>query len=293
MSWIPLTLISAFFLSVYDVLKKQSVRDNSVMGVLFIATLCGTLSFALFLLLQGNLGTALHITWRELGLLVTKSLTITASWTFTYYALRVLPLSVVAPIRATAPFWTLIGAMALFGEIPTGIQAAGMVAILAGYAAFSMAGRAEGIRFTRNIGILWILLGTIFGAVSTLYDKYLLQGCAIARPTFQLWLSLINTAVFGGALLVRRSGGWGRVPFRWGWSIPMVGVMLTVADWFYFAALGQQGVPISTLSLLRRLSMVLSFMAGALFFGERNFRKKIPGVVLILVGMVLLCLFNT
>ena len=111
--WVTFILISALLLALYDLAKKHSVRDNAVMPVLFTATLCGSAGFAVALAGSGGLGAALAIGSKGFWLVALKSLIVSASWVFVYYAMRALPLSIAAPIRASAPLWTLIGAIAL------------------------------------------------------------------------------------------------------------------------------------------------------------------------------------
>lgn len=288
--WIPLILFSSLFLSIYDMAKKQSVRENHVMEVLFLATASGTLFFIVMLAVSGKMGAALSITPLHLFLIAGKALLVASSWIFAYYAMRALPISIVAPIRASAPLWTLLAALILFREIPSLMQACGMGLIIIGYLCFSLAGRAEGISFARNRGVLYVFLGTILGAMSAIYDKFLLQKCAIARDPFQLWSSLFILIVLGFVWMVQRKFRLERTPFHWRWTIPWVGILLTLADWFYFAALSQDGVAISILSMIRRSSVVLSFTAGAILFHERNFKKKTPALLAILAGVFLLCL---
>jgi len=288
--WIPFILISAGLLALYDTAKKYSVRDNGVMPVLFIATGCGTLAFALFIAATGDLRTSLTISRTGFWLVLLKSLIVSASWIFIYYAMRALPLSIAAPIRASAPLWTLVGAMLLFHEIPTPIQAIGMAAIITGYWLFSMAGKAEGIRFSRSIGVFFAFAGTLLGAGSALYDKYLLRSFGLERNTMQLWFAFDLVVILGLGLLFQRAAGLQRTRFTWRWTIPLVGVLLMAADWFYFGALSEEGVAISVLSLIRRSNVVLSFIAGAALFHERNLRKKGMALIAILAGVALLCL---
>jgi bacterial/archaeal transporter family protein len=49
MSWILLSLLSAVFLGVYDLLKKVSVRDNAVVPVLFFSTIAGVVVWLPFI----------------------------------------------------------------------------------------------------------------------------------------------------------------------------------------------------------------------------------------------------
>ena len=288
--WIPFILISALLLACYDAAKKHSVRDNGVMPVLFLATASGAVAFALALAAAGHLRASLAISPSGFWLVALKSLIVSASWIFVYYAMRALPLSIVAPIRASAPLWTLFGAILLFREIPTPAQGIGMAAVLAGYWMFSAAGKAEGIRFTRHAGVFYAFAGTLLGAGSALYDKYLLRSCGLERNAMQLWFSLDLVVLLGLALFAQRAAGLQRTRFTWRWTIPAVGVLLVAADWFYFGALSEEGVAISVLSLIRRSNVVLSFAAGVLLFHERNVRKKAVALVAILAGVAILCL---
>jgi len=288
--WIPYILISALFLAFYDIAKKHSVHANAVMPVLFLATVCGSLFFALALAVTGHLRTALDISAAGFGLVLIKTVIVSASWIFVYYAMRALPISIVAPIRASAPLWTLCGAILLFHEIPTPLQAAGMATIFIGYWLFSVAGKAEGIHFTRHVGVFYAFAGTLLGAGSALYDKYLLRSCGIDRNTLQLWFAIDLVAVLGLVLLAQRVAGLQRTRFTWRWTIPVVGILLMAADWFYFGALSEEGVAISVLSLIRRSNVVISFAAGAWLFGENNLSKKAFALAAILVGVAILCL---
>ena len=288
--WVPYILISALLLAFYDIAKKHSVHGNAVMPVLFVATLCGSLFFALALAAAGGLRAALTVSSAHFGLVLLKTLLVAASWTFVYYAMRALPISIASPIRASSPLWTLLGAILLFREIPTPVQAAGMAAIFAGYWLFSVAGRAEGIRFTRHTGVFCAFAGTLLGAASALYDKYLLRTCGIERNTLQFWFALDLVAVLGLFLLIQRLAGLQQTRFTWRWTIPAVGILLMAADWFYFGALSEEGVAISILSLIRRSNVVVSFAVGAWLFRERNLRNKAFALAAILAGVAILCL---
>lgn len=47
---------------------------------------------------------------------------------------------------------------------------------------------------------------------------------------------------------------------------------------------------IAVVAMVRRSSVIVTFLCGALLFGERNLKSKALDLVLILVGMVLLAL---
>ncbi|MEE9367743.1 MAG: EamA family transporter [Pontiella sp.] len=118
------------------------------------------------------------------GYMVIKALIVGTSWICAYFALKHLPISIVSPIRASGPVWTLVGAIVLFHEQPAPLQWGGMGIIFVCYFAFSLLGREEGIHFHRSKWVGLIFIATLIGTSSTLFDKWLiqLQGMAPVDP---------------------------------------------------------------------------------------------------------------
>jgi transporter family protein len=220
-------------------------------------------------------------------LMLLKSALVGASWVCAYYALRHLPITVVTPIRATAPAWVLLGALLLFGERLSVMQWLGLGVTLGSYWCFSLAGRHEGIIFGRNRWIWLIVLGTLLGAVSALYDKLLLQHYppAAVQPWFSVYLVLV-------LLPVTLIAGRGRLlgELRWRWTIPLIGISLILSDWLYFHALHREDSLVALVEVLRRSSVVISFGLGAVIFRDINLKRKIVALVGILTGVVLIVL---
>ena len=186
-AWLLPVLGSAIALGFYDLCKKHAVNKNSVMHVLFFATLCGSAFYLLATVLwTGSLADA-RCSGRDFALIVLKSMLVSSSWTCVYYAMRDLPISIAAPIRASSPVWTFLGGLLLFHEVPTLPQGIAMLLIFTGYYLFSIFGKLEGISFWRAREVHLILLGTLLGAASALYDKYLLNTLHIPPRTVQFW----------------------------------------------------------------------------------------------------------
>jgi len=202
MNWIEASLLSAFLLGIYDLCSKHSVRDNAVLPVLFFSTLCGAAVWLALLAadlifphqLPAPLVTDPLTLTQHLQLLL-KSGIVAASWVCTYFAVKHLPVSLAAPVRATSPLWTLAGALVLLAERPTALQIIGVLTTLAAFVGLSFAGRREGVHFHRDKWIWYLIAGTMLGAVSSLYDKYLLGRVHFTVPTVQAWFS-IYLAVF-------------------------------------------------------------------------------------------------
>lgn len=284
-SWFLPTLFSAFALGIYDICKKASVKDNSVMPVLFLATSCGTLFFLAVTILSGNLASAVYCSPHHYLLTLLKSAIVAGSWVCVFYAMRELPVTLASPIRATSPLWTAICGILIYHEIPRPVQASGMLIIFAGYILFSFIGRTEGFSW-KSKGIILIVAGTLLGAFSALFDKYLLNIVKIDRQVLQFYFSVNLVAVLGAAWGLRSCFGQ-KHPFKWKWSIPLTGILLIAADYAYFYALSCDNAPISIVSLVRRCSCIVTFAVGAKVFNDTLLKRKAAALALIILGVAL------
>ena len=291
MSWTAWILLSSLFLALYDLAKKASVRENAVLPVLLCSTCFGCAAFVAGLAACGQLSEALSAaSGRALGLAAIKSVIVATSWVFTFYALRTLPITIATPIRASAPALVFVAAFFLYGEIPSWVQAIGMLAVFGGYFAFSWAGRYEGIDFFRNKAVWSAIAGACFSALSSIWDKYVFQVAAAPVETvqlfFQIGLVIVYAVILSGQIVLKLPHD--RFEFRL--TIPFVGILLAMADWLYFKGLAVPDAPISVGSLLRRFSVVITFVLGARFFRETNLKRKALALAAILVGVILLCI---
>lgn len=291
MSWTAWILLSSFFLALYDLAKKAGVRDNAVLPVLLCSTCCGCAAFVIGVAVCGKLPAVFANTNEQVLLLAAiKSVIVATSWVFTFYALRTLPITIATPIRASAPALVFIAAFFLYGEIPSWIQAIGMLAVFGGYFVFSWAGKHEGIDFFRNKAVWSAIAGAGFSALSSIWDKYVFQVRAMPVETvqffFQVGLVCVYALILSGQRLLKLPHD--RFEFRF--TIPFVGILLAAADWLYFKGLAVPEAPISVGSLLRRFSVVITFVLGARFFHETNLKRKALALAAILVGVILLCI---
>ena len=287
--WTAWILGSAFFLALYDLAKKASVKENAVLPVLLVSTFCGSLGFTAWMAARGVLPSLLAETdGRVLAFGLSKSLIVGTSWIFTFCGLRTLPISIATPIRASAPALVFLFAIFLYGEIPSVVQGAGMLTVFGGYFAFSWAGKHEGIDFLRNRAVWCAVAGAFFSAISAVWDKYVFQVANGPREAVQLVFQGGLVFFYGAVLLAQRGLRLRHDHFEWRWTIPLIGLLLALADWLYFKSISFPDVPISVASLMRRFSVVITFVLGAKFFRETNLRRKALALAAILAGVALL-----
>ena len=297
--WLLLAFCSAALLGFYDVFKKKSLVDNAVLPVLGLNTLFSSLIFLPFILcshfkpelLQDTLFFVPDAGWEVHRLIIVKSLIVLSSWIFGYFGMKHLPITIVGPINATRPVMTLIGAMLIFGERLNVYQWIGVILAITSFFLLSRTGKKEGVEFTNNKWILFIVLAAVLGTVSGLYDKYLMG--QLNNMVVQSWYNIYQLFLMGGVLFFlwfpRRKT---TTPFHWSWCIIFISIFLSAADFAYFYALSQEGAMISIVSMVRRSSVLVSFMFGAMVFHEKNLKSKAIDLVLVFVSMIFLYLGN-
>ncbi len=292
--WFYLALSSAALLGIYDVLKKVSLNKNAVLPVLMISILSAAILFVPLIILSHhnvipkannffipNISTIEHLQ------IFLKSVIVLTSWIFSFFALKHLPITLVAPIRATGPIWTLLGAIILFSEQLNTYQWAGIAITLLFFYLFATIGKREGIHFKGNKWFWFIILATLSGAASGLYDKHLLRN--IDRLAVQSWFSIYQALIM---LPIVSLIWWPKrkntTPFEFRWSIPLIGISLAAADYFYFKALSDEDALISVISAIRRGGVIIAFTVGAIIFKEKNIKLKALYLLGIAVGISLL-----
>ena len=300
MQWALLSLTSALFLGFYDICQKHALRQNAVLPVLFLSTLTNALVWSTLLVvgarLPGALPPALRVptlSFVEHAQLLLKAAIVSASWLCTYSAVKHLPISLAAPIRATSPLWTLAAAILLLAERPSALQVLGVLTTLLSFLGLSLVGRLEGVHFHRDRWVGFMVLGTLFGAASGLYDKLLLGKLALAPATVQAWFSIYLLALFAplaglwwvARARARANGQISHEQFQFRFSMPVLALCLLCADFAYFSALREKAGLISLVASLRRGSTLIAFAAGVFLFKEANGWKKLPPVFGIVLGI--------
>ncbi len=289
MNWLVLVLLSAIILGIYDITRKHAVKDNSAICVLLFASIAGAISFTLYALAIGEFTSALTIGKFDLLLIFLKSCIVGGSWGCVYTAMRKLPISLAAPIRSTAPLWTFIAAIFIYGEVPSLVAGIGMLTIFIGYYALSVVGQLEGFSF-RNKSMLLIVAGTLLGSTAAIYDKYLLNNLQISPLKVQLYFSYFLVLIYFIVWIIINRVAKVDKPFYWRWTIPVTGVLLIASDLVYFQAVSLPDAQISIISLLRRCSCIMTFIAGSFIFRDKNVLKKLFALCVVLIGIVLLAI---
>ena len=255
--WFVLGLLSAFFLGCYDISKKVSLRDNAVVPVLFSSVACSALLLLPFLLASRWTPETMadtpffvpEVDVRTHGFIFLKSVIVLASWAFGFFSMKNLPITLVSPINATRPMWTLVGALLIFHEQLSLYQWIGILLALLSFMAFSFVGRKEGVSFVHNKWIYCLIIAVVLGAASGLYDKYLMH--RFDRMAVQVYYMIYQALLMVVFLFLWKFNPRRGTSFQWRWSIVFISIFLVLADFVYFYALSYPDSLISVLSTVR------------------------------------------
>jgi drug/metabolite transporter (DMT)-like permease len=299
--WLILAFLSAAFLGIYDSLKKKALKNNAVIPILFLNTLFSSLIFLPFIVLSASTnvldGTIFHVGsggWEVHKYIVLKALIVLSSWVLGYFGMKHLPLTIVGPINATRPVMVLVGALLFFGERLNVWQWIGVSLAVLSFLLLSRSGKKEGIDFKHDHWIYMIVGAAVMGAISGLYDKYLMApesegGVGLDRMMVQSWYNIYQCFMMLVMLMLL---WWPKhketTPFHWDWAIIGVSIFLSTADFMYFYALSIPAAMISIVSMVRRGSVIVSFLCGAMLFHEKNLKAKAVDLALVLLGMIFL-----
>ena len=295
--WVGIAFLSALMLGLYDVAKKRSLMGNAVVAVLWFNTLISTLIFlpvvfdselSLGILENTALSYEPETPFSHL-LVAIKAVITLSSWLCGYYAMKYLPLSIVGPVNATRPVVVLVGAVLLFGERLNGWQWSGVLLTIASLYLLSLSSKKENVRFLSRHAVA-MFAAMLLGAVSGLFDKYIISQHSLDPMFVQSWFSIYQLAIMSLLLLLIWYPRRDIDKFHWSWAIPLISIFVSMADFCYYHAIDMEGSMIAIISMIRRFSVVVSFICAALIFGEKNLRSKALDIVLILVGMILLAI---
>ncbi len=312
--WIVLSFISALCLGCYDISKKIALRENRVIDVLTLSVCISTVLLSVPWVLsrvcpETMTATPFYVPQLDLaahGLVVVKSMIVLSSWVFAYISLKHLPISVVSPMQATRPMWTLVGALLLFGERLNGWQWLGVSLAIGTVFVFSFRNK-QTIRNTRHTPAgryyVALALAILIGACSGLYDKYLMRSydhnAVQVYYTFYQALMMVGVWVIDRGLRIKKEqANWAKKEqAKWGleikgawWVIGLISVFLIISDNVYMLALRDPDSLIAVVSTIRRGGAVIGFAYGLLFLKEEDPWKKVVCMVGILAGLICLAI---
>ena len=302
--WTLLAFISALCLGFYDISKKVALRDNKVVDVLTLSICFSSWVLSVPLLLshlypEMMLSTPFYVPKMDLQahlFTVLKSVIVLSSWIFAYVSLKHLPLSVVSPMQATRPMWTLVGALLIFGERLNTWQWIGVCLAIGTIFMFSFFNKKHPSlkgREGERLYYIALALAILIGACSGLYDKYLMR--RYDHNAVQVYYTFYQAAMMVVVWMISnrknlRSSVSDIQSIKNIGVIVLISLFLIISDNVYMLALRDPDSLIAVVSTIRRGGAVIGFAYGLLFLKEQDPLRKILSMVGILAGLICLAI---
>lgn len=228
-----------------------------------------------------------HFGGIEIFFLIVSSLLHTAYFLFLTRGYQSGDLSIVYPLsRCSAPMITIILAISILQERPSGLALCGATTIVFGMFYLignlqlllkSGSGRAVGYAFMTGLII----------AVYSMVDKYTVSNLSIPP------ILLCYTAIFGRVLILTPYAvtNWKDVRNEWvNHRFDVVGIALLDPLSFILVLSALVFTPVSYVAPAREISILIGTFMGARLFGERNMKRRAIGAAVMVVGMIILAL---
>lgn len=298
--WTILAFVSALCLGFYDISKKVALRDNRVLDVLTFSVCISAIILSVPLILSCLYPDTMMSTPFYVPALdgkahlftILKSVIVLSSWVFAYISLKHLPISVVSPMQATRPMWTLVGALLIFGERLNTWQWTGVCLAIGTIFVFSFRNKSNIKKQTAVDKKYYIALALaiLIGACSGLYDKYLMR--RYDHNAVQVYYTLYQAVMMAVVWLVAnlKSKIKNQKSIKNIWAIILISLFLIVSDNVYMLALRDPDSLIAVVSTIRRGGAVIGFAYGLLVLKEQDPWRKVLCMLGICAGLVCLAI---
>jgi len=283
--WFLFALGSAVFAATSDALCKKALSRHGTFVVAWVRFACASPFLLLFFFTMNPVGPD-RTFW--LILLMLLPLEITAVLLY-MGALRRSPLSLTVPFLSLTPVFTLFFSYVILGELPDRSGGAGVLLIVLGAYLLNVHLSRQGILDPiRAIGkeqgsLMMIGVAFLYSITSNLGKLAVVH----SSPGFMatLYLPILSVAL----LPVARRGGLSLAGLRaGGWLFLCIGASQALMSIAHFQALSMTQV--SYMISLKRTSLILSVLYGAIFFSERHLRQRLLGSALMVLGVALILL---
>ncbi len=282
MTYIVLTVVSAIFLSLYDFFKKVSVRGKKdIYEILFFYT--GIAFLCSFVFVKEAFNTDI----KYIGFTFLKSSVISLSWFLTMKAVSKLELGIVTPFSMLGTIFTTLMAWICFGQDIGLIQIGGCSIILVGLIFISRLNKENKDKKENDYRYLLLLVVAAFlSSISAMIDKTVLTN-GVSKGSVLFWFFFFLMSIYLVVCMIRNK----KIEFKnlkTNYWVVFIGISIFLADFFYYQAVAIDGVYLSMISIIRKLSSFLSVVLAGIFLKEGNILKKILILLLMFIGLAII-----
>ncbi|MGM5484614.1 MAG: EamA family transporter [Nanobdellota archaeon] len=285
MEWFIFAILSAVFLSAYNIIRKKALRkehSTELLASIFVTIAVIQLVYLPFL--------DWHLSLRIFGMIIIRSVLASLAWLLLTKAIHHMELSSVAPMTNLSPLFLLFLSYIFLGERVNLVQIIGIFLVMAGgyfiqihdhYLDFF-----RHIKEFRNKYFIFTIAAVFLLALSAVFSKKIVDSIPVTDYLFFTYL--FSALFFLGILLFKYDGfkdlskGLRDSPV----FVPAAAVALILADYLHFSALSLGMVTLVV--PIRRLSTLFTTIIGGRMFHENHLVHKIISTVILVTGAALI-----
>lgn len=288
LSWFWLALAFAILTSFTGPVVKKIILNTE----LFLSILFSGISVVLsLLLLMVFVGGFQIISPTFLKLVFIAAILDSIATISSYSAVKISPISLLAPISSFNPLFTTIIASISLNETLSPVKYLGIIVIVMGTYILNISEFKKGIflpfkKLFTNKGVLFFLLANLLWAFTPIFQK---QAIFQTKPSSPLFTSLIENiiiiAFFIPIVLIKTKKQFHKIKNTWKLFL-IVGPIGALATWVGLTAFSI--APLGPVTAIFKISTLLTIGWGLIFFKEERILERLLGAIVMIIGTVLL-----
>ena len=281
--------LTALIQSTKDVLGKKFLQDIDEYLLAWGQRLFALPLLFLVLLFYGGIPDIEPLFWLALAV---SSVINTICAILYFKAIKLSDLSQSVPLQAFSPMLLLITSPLILNEIPTVPGMIGIILIVLGSYLLNLKKRKAGFfspfkALIKEKGSRYMLLVVLLWSITANFDKIGIQNSSVF---FWSFASTAGIFLFSFPVMIIKSPNITKNIKKHFKTLSMYGFISSLGTLAQMTAVSLTLVPY--VIAIKRTSTIMSTIAGRLIFKEKNIKERLLGVVIMVIGVVLITLFN-
>lgn len=277
--WIVFIIIYGILKGLREPIKKEALRGNAVLPVLFGYTFIG------FLMSVPSAKGITDIPLNVFFWIVVKSLSIFIGWIFAFKGIKKIPIGVygIADMSRVI-FSTLLGVVFLRESL----SVKGVISLILVATGLYFANQKKDIENGEYHYkyVIYVFLSCFFNAISGTLDKYIMSTGEITSSALQFWFMLLTSLFYLSYMMIKREQIEIKKVFTNPW-VYLLSFSLVFGDRLLFIANQDTESKITVMTILKQSSAVVTILLGKLIYKEKNIAKKLLCALIIICGIAL------
>lgn len=286
--WVLLSLFFALWNSIGAFIAKRVLKTTDVLVFVTFGNLLVSFSMGVLLIL---LGIPKGIDVFFLAMVLTAALLNVAATLAAFKAIKIAPISLVAPISSFNPLFVTLFGLFFLNETVSILRFFGILFIVIGAYLLNATDIKKGI-FTPFIklfeekGVQLTLFANILWGITPVFEKKAMLHTSPQNPLMTTFSEGMFLMLFLLPLMLRNSKNQlGQFKNNFWWYI-VPAPITALASWAAFTAFSLTNVGYS--SAVFKLSILFTIAIGAVFFKETRIKERLSGAIVMLLGTLLL-----